>query len=111
MDDDLLCPVCWETLLPMPTTNVCGHTFCRKCIIMTLDAAKPCPLCREPLVTNWGMPTTFVLGNALRVINLDRKKLASALKQVRKLERASKSKAQMIASYRKVNKMRTRSGN
>ncbi|KAF2747989.1 LON-domain-containing protein [Sporormia fimetaria CBS 119925] len=40
------CMVCYNTMLD-PTTTPCGHTFCRHCLMRTLDHSIICPVCRR----------------------------------------------------------------
>ncbi|TPX72342.1 hypothetical protein SpCBS45565_g00416 [Spizellomyces sp. 'palustris'] len=47
--DDLECNLCLS-LLHDPVTCPCGHTYCRTCILSSLDKhSRQCPLCRIPL--------------------------------------------------------------
>lgn len=47
---ELDCQICY-LLLHDPITNPCGHTFCRTCLLRTLDhTTHPvCPICRCPI--------------------------------------------------------------
>jgi Lon protease-like protein len=44
----LECPICMN-LFYEPVTSPCGHSFCRQCLIRTLDNADSCPICRAVL--------------------------------------------------------------
>lgn len=46
--DRVECHVCYGMLLD-PTTTPCGHSFCRKCLIRSLDHSTLCPHCRREL--------------------------------------------------------------
>lgn len=46
--DDLCCQLCFE-LFDDPVTTPCGHTFCRRCLVMSVDHSRQCPLCRTLL--------------------------------------------------------------
>jgi len=39
------CSVCGEMFLE-PVSLFCGHTFCRHCLVRTMDYTSSCPLCR-----------------------------------------------------------------
>ncbi|KAJ3632516.1 hypothetical protein MTP99_009517 [Tenebrio molitor] len=44
------CPVCLESLTSRPASvTVCGHIFCKDCIMKTAQAMKKCPTCRKPI--------------------------------------------------------------
>lgn len=45
--EDFDCPLCMRILLD-PICTLCGHTFCKKCIISSLKLQKKCPICRAP---------------------------------------------------------------
>ena len=44
---DFECGVCFN-LLSEPITIACGHTFCRTCLVTSLERRKKCPSCRSP---------------------------------------------------------------
>ncbi|KXN68341.1 hypothetical protein CONCODRAFT_79773 [Conidiobolus coronatus NRRL 28638] len=46
--NQLECNVCYS-ILHDPVTTSCGHTFCRHCIIRSLDYKDQCPFCRTQL--------------------------------------------------------------
>jgi len=50
--DDVECKLCFAVLCE-PTTTICGHTFCRACLVRTLDHNPACPLCRTSLLTQF----------------------------------------------------------
>ncbi|OXU29379.1 hypothetical protein TSAR_016101 [Trichomalopsis sarcophagae] len=43
-NSDYLCPICFETIEEAHVTR-CGHTFCYKCIIRSLESLGRCPKC------------------------------------------------------------------
>lgn len=43
-DSDFLCPVCFEMIEEAHVTR-CGHTFCFKCIIGSIESLGKCPKC------------------------------------------------------------------
>uniref|UniRef100_A0A0E0M322 RING-type domain-containing protein n=1 Tax=Oryza punctata TaxID=4537 RepID=A0A0E0M322_ORYPU len=45
------CPVCWNKL-EEPSTTICGHIFCTKCIKQAIQIQKKCPTCRKSLRAN-----------------------------------------------------------
>ncbi|KAI8084400.1 uncharacterized protein B0P05DRAFT_535427 [Gilbertella persicaria] len=42
------CPICC-TRFSNPTTTPCGHTFCKNCLVRSLDHQRSCPFCRDNL--------------------------------------------------------------
>ncbi|GAA95181.1 uncharacterized protein L969DRAFT_105115 [Mixia osmundae IAM 14324] len=46
---ELECQVCFNTYYE-PITTHCGHTFCRACLMRSLDHSDKCPLCRSDFV-------------------------------------------------------------
>lgn len=52
--DELDCQVCYS-LISVPLTTPCGHTFCRKCVELVLNHSDLCPVCRRKL----NMPSTI----------------------------------------------------
>ena len=86
LDDALKCAICWEPMIatedsPLlaPTTNVCGHTFCRGCVLGCVTGNQPCPLCKEPFVSNWGMPTSYMMATAFASATKIRDELVSTM--------------------------------
>uniref|UniRef100_A0A3Q3B363 RING-type domain-containing protein n=1 Tax=Kryptolebias marmoratus TaxID=37003 RepID=A0A3Q3B363_KRYMA len=56
--EDLTCSICL-TLFDDPVIICCGHSFCRKCITLSLSSQRQCPQCRaavprggRPFITN-----------------------------------------------------------
>ncbi|XP_034943967.1 E3 ubiquitin-protein ligase COP1-like isoform X1 [Chelonus insularis] len=47
-NNDYLCPICFEVIEEAHITR-CGHTFCYRCIIKTLENIERCPKCSLPL--------------------------------------------------------------
>lgn len=56
------CPICC-TRFTNPTTTPCGHTFCRNCLVRSLDHQRSCPFCRDSL--DFCPPPTTVLNDIL----------------------------------------------
>ena len=50
ISDEYKCQICLD-LLVEPTTTVCGHSFCKNCLIQFLESnsEQKCPLCRSPI--------------------------------------------------------------
>lgn len=44
----LQCPVCFDTI-KTPTSTLCGHVFCAKCIQGWVQKNKRCPTCNKPM--------------------------------------------------------------
>lgn len=53
---ELECQIC-SLVFDAPTTTICGHTFCRTCLLRSLDYSDRCPVCR----TSMGAPLLRVL--------------------------------------------------
>lgn len=53
--DDLDCTICLK-LLYNPITTPCGHSFCRACLLQTMDYGNKCPVCRIVLFVS---PRTY----------------------------------------------------
>ncbi|XP_042408517.1 E3 ubiquitin-protein ligase BRE1-like isoform X1 [Zingiber officinale] len=45
------CPICMNTMIEASST-VCGHIFCKSCIVASIKAQKKCPTCRRKLSMN-----------------------------------------------------------
>lgn len=45
---DFGCHLCLNTLTD-PITTPCGHTWCRSCLLTSMDHSKKCPMCRDSL--------------------------------------------------------------
>ncbi|XP_071481672.1 E3 ubiquitin-protein ligase COP1-like, partial [Diadema antillarum] len=43
-DNDFLCPICFEVIEEAHMTR-CGHSFCRRCILRSLEMSNRCPKC------------------------------------------------------------------
>lgn len=56
------CPICCNTYTS-PTTTPCGHTFCRECLVRSLDYQRFCPFCRDHI--DYCPPPTTLLVNLL----------------------------------------------
>lgn len=44
----LSCAICMENMKE-ETTTICGHVFCKKCIVRAIEVNKRCPTCRKKL--------------------------------------------------------------
>ncbi|XP_074580422.1 uncharacterized protein LOC141836857 isoform X2 [Curcuma longa] len=42
------CPICMNTIIEASST-ICGHIFCKSCIVASIQAQKKCPTCRRKL--------------------------------------------------------------
>lgn len=47
----LTCAICMDTM-EEETSTICGHIFCRKCIMEAIKMQKKCPTCRKRLVSS-----------------------------------------------------------
>ncbi|MCO5551275.1 hypothetical protein L7F22_004774 [Adiantum nelumboides] len=47
----LTCAICMDTM-EQETSTICGHIFCRKCIVEAIRKQKKCPTCRKRLVNS-----------------------------------------------------------
>lgn len=63
--NELDCVLCLK-LLWEPVTTVCGHTFCRSCLMRALDHREECPLCRHVIMVNPDMPVSLLLRDLIR---------------------------------------------
>lgn len=61
---DAECTLCMK-LLYEPVTTPCGHTFCRPCLLRSLDHTSKCPMCRAVLHVGRQLPVSVVLKNLL----------------------------------------------
>jgi Lon protease-like protein/tetratricopeptide (TPR) repeat protein len=61
---DAECTLCMK-LLYEPVTTPCGHTFCRPCLLRSLDHTSKCPMCRAVLHVGRLLPVSVVLKNLL----------------------------------------------
>eukprot|EP00826_Nyctotherus_ovalis_P035829 TRINITY_DN3110_c0_g2_i1.p1 TRINITY_DN3110_c0_g2~~TRINITY_DN3110_c0_g2_i1.p1 ORF type:complete len:659 (-),score=124.87 TRINITY_DN3110_c0_g2_i1:104-2080(-) len=61
------CPVCldsFDSVLSVPKCLDCGHTICRKCIVLASNSDRyNCPICRRPIGNKTAdeMPTNYAL--------------------------------------------------
>ena len=63
--DDLNCALCLR-LFYDPVSTSCGHTFCRVCLIRSLNTQRRCPVCRMPcLLSLSNPPVNVVIQNML----------------------------------------------
>ncbi|XP_029910665.1 zinc-binding protein A33-like [Myripristis murdjan] len=74
--EDLTCSICL-TIFTDPVSLLCGHSFCRECITISLSKKDQCPQCRTtvPKQTEY-LPTSHIL-----------KSLADKAKEAEKIKR------------------------
>ncbi|KAF5370740.1 hypothetical protein D9758_001948 [Tetrapyrgos nigripes] len=61
INQNLLCCICRMPFIDPFTTRSCGHTFCRDCILESLDHALQCPIDRSPLTTDDLQPANPII--------------------------------------------------
>lgn len=49
IEEEFKCLICID-LLVEPVTTMCGHTFCKSCLIKYLKIKLNCPMCRKPIL-------------------------------------------------------------
>ncbi|PKA53662.1 Peroxisome biogenesis factor 10 [Apostasia shenzhenica] len=59
--DDFECTLCLK-LLYEPVTTPCGHSFCRSCLLQSMDHGNRCPMCRMVLFMS---PRTYPISVTL----------------------------------------------
>ncbi|KAJ8666879.1 hypothetical protein QAD02_008541 [Eretmocerus hayati] len=74
-NSDYLCPICFETIEEAHVTR-CGHTFCYKCIVKSLEALGRCPKCNINLTQQEIFPN-FLLNELIAKYKSRTKGLAS----------------------------------
>lgn len=62
--DEFFCGICLK-LVYNPCTILCGHTFCKSCIIKSSSTSKKCPSCSSLIPITFPFPTTFILTSFL----------------------------------------------
>ncbi|CAO1352735.1 unnamed protein product [Diamesa hyperborea] len=62
---DFLCPVCFEIISEAHITK-CGHTYCHKCIIKSIDVQKKCPKCNSNLSSTDQIFPNFLLNELIK---------------------------------------------
>ena len=69
IDDELKCSICRHPFELPVTTDICGHTFCEKCIKTWLHEQQTCPSCRRRVfITNFYPVSTRIVLNLLNRI-------------------------------------------
>ncbi|KAG0462461.1 hypothetical protein HPP92_020937 [Vanilla planifolia] len=64
--DDFECTLCLK-LLYEPVTTPCGHSFCRSCLLQSLDHGNRCPMCRMVLfISPRTYPISVTLNNIIQ---------------------------------------------
>lgn len=44
------CPICFDSVVGRdPVSTVCGHIFCKACLVNAIKISKKCPMCRRSL--------------------------------------------------------------
>jgi Ring finger domain len=44
------CPICLDSVIGrQPASTICGHIFCKPCIVACIRASKKCPMCKKTL--------------------------------------------------------------
>eukprot|EP01112_Ceratiomyxa_fruticulosa_P020595 TRINITY_DN705_c0_g1_i2.p1 TRINITY_DN705_c0_g1~~TRINITY_DN705_c0_g1_i2.p1 ORF type:complete len:350 (-),score=45.17 TRINITY_DN705_c0_g1_i2:326-1375(-) len=65
LDDNLICPICWD-VMGNPVDTPCQHTYCSKCIIKAIEeGSKQCSKCRTPIKVKSLKPASFVLKSVI----------------------------------------------
>ncbi|XP_033643605.1 E3 ubiquitin-protein ligase COP1-like isoform X1 [Asterias rubens] len=59
-DNDFLCPICFDIIDEAHMTK-CGHSFCHKCIIQSLEESNRCPKCNFAIEKNDQIFPNFAL--------------------------------------------------
>ncbi|CAN6477410.1 unnamed protein product [Victoria cruziana] len=64
--DDFDCTLCFK-LLYEPVTTPCGHSFCRPCLLQSMDHGNKCPMCRTVLfISAKAYPVSVTLKNIIQ---------------------------------------------
>ncbi|KAH7665280.1 putative E3 ubiquitin ligase protein [Dioscorea alata] len=64
--DDFECTLCLK-LLYEPVTTPCGHSFCRTCLLQSMDHGNKCPMCRTVLfISARTYPISVTLNNIIQ---------------------------------------------
>ncbi|KAF3772480.1 LON peptidase N-terminal domain and RING finger protein 3 [Nymphaea thermarum] len=64
--DDFDCTLCFK-LLYDPVTTPCGHSFCRPCLLQSMDHGNKCPMCRTVLfISAKAYPVSVTLKNIIQ---------------------------------------------
>ncbi|KAM0937820.1 putative transcription factor C2H2 family [Dioscorea sansibarensis] len=64
--DDFECTLCLK-LLYEPVTTPCGHSFCRTCLLQSMDHGNKCPMCRTVLfISPRTYPISVTLNNIIQ---------------------------------------------
>lgn len=86
--EDLTCPVCLS-IFTDPVILLCGHSFCRECITLSLKSQHQCPQCRATVPTE---------GNYL-LTNHILKSLAEKTKETEKLKNEYRHEKEVSLLY------------
>jgi hypothetical protein len=72
IEKEFECQICLD-LLVEPVTTLCGHTFCKICLVKFLDTKLNCPICRRPILQNKEtMAKNVIFENLIKSTNKDR---------------------------------------
>ncbi|KAH8119122.1 hypothetical protein DFH11DRAFT_1501434 [Phellopilus nigrolimitatus] len=63
VNSNLICCVCQAPFLNPTVTTTCSHTFCRDCIVRSLESQPCCPVDRSPLTLDGLKPENLLLRN------------------------------------------------
>lgn len=58
--EELNCIICFD-IFSEPVTLICGHSFCKDCIIQSLSQVPKCPLCKYPILGIFDFRVNIVL--------------------------------------------------
>ena len=89
VSSDLMCPVCFDLINEAHMTT-CGHTFCRVCLIKSIETNRRCPKCTVVINCDNMFPNHLVnqqIQNHKRLIDLkssfERKNKVSAISELK----------------------------
>ena len=80
---NLECLICMDIFCE-PITTICGHSFCKYCLISYLKINLKCPLCRKPILQNTQTLTkNITLDNLAREANPKAYELKHAMHKIK----------------------------
>ncbi|XP_035222396.1 E3 ubiquitin-protein ligase COP1-like isoform X2 [Stegodyphus dumicola] len=98
-NNDFLCPICFEIISEAYMTK-CGHTFCHKCIVTSLEYNKRCPKCNFAIESIDEIFPNFLLNE---LITKHQRKTSEKKLKYASSESVSVSELQHFLSYEKSN--------